>query len=80
MASFAIFRNETYLSYFEYLDKTGGFFYDRWEDAPVHTFYILTMIELSKVHRFKDTGYRQNKCYTDDPCDQFKTRQNCVFI
>jgi len=27
---FDVFRNEKYLSYFDYLDKSGGFFYERW--------------------------------------------------
>lgn len=31
------FRSESYLRFFEYLDKAGGFFYERWGDAPVCT-------------------------------------------
>ena len=27
---FDVFRNERYLSYFDFLDKSGGFFYERW--------------------------------------------------
>ena len=53
LASFSLFRNETYLNYFEYLDRVGGFYYERWGDAPVHTFYVLAMVELNRVHRFK---------------------------
>lgn len=30
MASFELFRSREYEKYFEYLDKTGGFFYERW--------------------------------------------------
>ena len=30
IADFALFRNETYLNFFNYLDKSGGFFYGRW--------------------------------------------------
>jgi len=30
MAEFSVFRNEKYLNYFNFLDKTGGFFYERW--------------------------------------------------
>ena len=57
VAEFALFRDPLYISYFEHLDRTGGFFYERWGDAPVHTFYIMSMVSLSRVYRFKDIGY-----------------------
>ena len=37
IGSLALWRSEAYLAYFEYLDKAGGFFYERWGDAPVHS-------------------------------------------
>ena len=57
LASFALFRDPEYIEFFEYLEESGGFFYERWGDAPVHTFYIMAMIDLSRVHRFKNLGY-----------------------
>ena len=30
IGSFSIFRNEIYQSYFDYLDRKGGFYYERW--------------------------------------------------
>lgn len=30
MAAFSVFRNKTYLDYFDHLDQSGGFFYERW--------------------------------------------------
>jgi alpha 1,2-mannosyltransferase len=30
MAHFSVFRSESYLNYFNHLDKSGGFFYERW--------------------------------------------------
>ena len=30
MAHFSLFRSQSYLNYFNYLDKSGGFFYERW--------------------------------------------------
>lgn len=29
------FRSQPYIDYFNYLDKAGGFYYERWGDAPV---------------------------------------------
>jgi alpha 1,2-mannosyltransferase len=33
IARFSLFRNETYLSFFEHLDTAGGFYYERWGDV-----------------------------------------------
>ena len=57
LASFALWRDPQYLEFFDFLEESGGFFYERWGDAPVHTFYIMAMIELDKVHRFNNLGY-----------------------
>lgn len=35
IASMDFWRSEPYTKYFETLDNTGGFFYERWGDAPV---------------------------------------------
>jgi len=46
IASLEIWRSETYLKYFDYLDKAGGFYYERWGDAPVSPFVPLLFISL----------------------------------
>ncbi|CAM0140857.1 unnamed protein product [Umbelopsis sp. WA50703] len=51
-------RSEEYLSYFEHLDKSGGFFYERWGDAPVHSVAVALMLNESDVHFFNDIGYK----------------------
>ncbi|KAJ1676855.1 hypothetical protein EV182_007373, partial [Spiromyces aspiralis] len=30
----SLYRSEAYQSYFDFLDRSGGFFYERWGDAP----------------------------------------------
>jgi Glycolipid 2-alpha-mannosyltransferase len=37
IGSLDFYRSEAYTAYFEHLDKAGGFFYERWGDAPVHS-------------------------------------------
>lgn len=32
-----LWRGEGYSKFFEYLDSKGGFYYERWGDAPVHS-------------------------------------------
>ncbi|KAJ2722541.1 alpha 1,2-mannosyltransferase 2.4.1 [Coemansia sp. Benny D115] len=48
---------EAYQSYFEHLDKAGGFFYERWGDAPVHSLAAAMMLPKEQVHWFEDIGY-----------------------
>lgn len=30
-------RSKAYSDFFDFLDSKGGFFYERWGDAPVHS-------------------------------------------
>lgn len=53
-------RGSAYLRYFEYLDRAGGFFYERWGDAPVHSIAAAIFLNKSEVHFFDDIGYRHN--------------------
>ena len=57
VASFSLFRNSTYLSYFDYLDRKGGIYYERWGDAPIRTYYIAWMLDRKLVHMFEDVPY-----------------------
>ncbi len=52
MASFSLFRNETYLDYFNYLDKTGGFFYERWVNKNRILFFFYFVLFASKISKF----------------------------
>lgn len=50
-------RGEAYQKYFEWLDQSGGFFYERWGDAPVHSVAAMLFLDRSRVHHFNDIGY-----------------------
>jgi alpha 1,2-mannosyltransferase len=50
-------RGEAYTKYFDYLDKAGGFFYERWGDAPVHSIAAILFLDRSRLHHFDDIGY-----------------------
>ncbi|GAA5944538.1 glycosyltransferase family 15 protein [Sporobolomyces koalae] len=52
------YRSEAYRSYFRHLDESGGFFYERFGDAPVHSVAAALMLKPSEVHYFSDIGYR----------------------
>ncbi|KAL0095802.1 glycosyltransferase family 15 protein [Phycomyces blakesleeanus] len=53
-------NSKAYMDYFEALDKSGGFFYERWGDAPVHSIAAALMLKKSEVHWFYDIGYFHN--------------------
>ncbi|KAF7731667.1 hypothetical protein EC973_008837 [Apophysomyces ossiformis] len=57
------FRSKAYMDYFDYLDKSGGFYYERWGDAPVHSIAAALMLKKSEVHWFYDIGYRHDPFY-----------------
>ena len=54
----SFWRSPAYEAYFEHLDRAGGFFYERWGDAPVHSIALGLFEDKSKIHWFKDIGYR----------------------
>ncbi|KAI8378256.1 nucleotide-diphospho-sugar transferase [Choanephora cucurbitarum] len=60
IGSLAFLKSQAYLDFFNYLDKSGGFFYERWGDAPVHSIAAALMLKKSEVHFFYDIGYYHN--------------------
>lgn len=57
IADFSLFRNPVYEQFFEHLEAQGGFFYERWGDAPVHTLAVSMLLEPSEVWFIDDLGY-----------------------
>ncbi|KAJ1724402.1 alpha-1,2-mannosyltransferase ktr1 [Coemansia biformis] len=53
----SFYRSAAYESYFQHLDRAGGFFYERWGDAPVHSFAASLLLRKEQIHWFEDIGY-----------------------
>ncbi|KAI0266642.1 nucleotide-diphospho-sugar transferase [Russula aff. rugulosa BPL654] len=53
-------HSEAYSAYFEYLDKQGGFYYERWGDAPVHTIAAALLAGTDRIHFFREIGYEHH--------------------
>ncbi|KAF5391378.1 hypothetical protein D9757_001875 [Collybiopsis confluens] len=53
-----LWRSEPYMKFFEHLDKEGGFYYERWGDAPVHSIGAALFARKDQIHFFNDIGYR----------------------
>jgi alpha 1,2-mannosyltransferase len=56
IADSSLWRSERYLKYFEHLDNAGGFFYERWGDAPVHSLATAMFLRKEEVHQFHKWG------------------------
>ncbi|KAJ7699463.1 nucleotide-diphospho-sugar transferase, partial [Mycena olivaceomarginata] len=91
IADLDFWRGEVYTKFFEFLDKTGGFYYARWGDAPVHSMAAALFLPKSKIHFFNEIGYEHppnSHCPTDDTiwragmcsCDQGRTHGGSRFF
>lgn len=73
IASLDFFRGREYQDYFRYLDSKGGFYSERWGDAPVHTLAVHMLLPPEKIHHFSDIGYEHDtlwQCPGNAPMDQ----------
>ncbi|KAJ6473408.1 alpha-1,2-mannosyltransferase [Mycena vitilis] len=60
IASLEFWRSPAYTAFFEHLDATGGFYYERWGDAPVHSIAVALLLPKSKIHLFEEIGYQHD--------------------
>ncbi|EKM51000.1 glycosyltransferase family 15 protein [Phanerochaete carnosa HHB-10118-sp] len=60
IANMDLWRGEAYTKYFEYLDSTGGFYYERWGDAPVHSIAAALFARKDQIYFFEQIGYEHN--------------------
>ncbi|KAJ6438627.1 alpha-1,2 mannosyltransferase KTR1 [Purpureocillium lavendulum] len=60
VADMEFWRSQVYEDYFNHLDRAGGFFYERWGDAPVHSIALGLWEDSSKIHWYVLCGNRVN--------------------
>ncbi|RDB21751.1 Glycolipid 2-alpha-mannosyltransferase 2 [Hypsizygus marmoreus] len=60
IADMDFWRGPAYTAFFEYLDSTGGFYYERWGDAPVHSIAAAIFAKKDQIHFFDEIGYEHN--------------------
>ncbi|CDK26681.1 unnamed protein product [Kuraishia capsulata CBS 1993] len=78
IASLSFWRSDAYLKYFEYLDKAGGFFYERWGDAPVHSIAAALFLPRDQIHFFEDVGYYHVPFHNCPADEKVRLAKNCV--
>lgn len=52
------FRSKQYNDFFEMMDRSGGFWMERWGDAPIHSLAAGALLAPKDIHYFRDFGYR----------------------
>ncbi|KAL4792995.1 nucleotide-diphospho-sugar transferase [Aspergillus venezuelensis] len=50
-------RSKQYLDYFESLDQAGGFYYERWGDAPIHSIAAGLLLKKEQLHFWDEIAY-----------------------
>ncbi|KAF8648098.1 hypothetical protein AX16_006407 [Volvariella volvacea WC 439] len=60
IADMEFFRGPAYSAFFDMLDQAGGFYYQRWGDAPVHSLALALFLDKTKLHFFDDIGYQHD--------------------
>ncbi|KAF3942496.1 hypothetical protein ABW19_dt0205891 [Dactylella cylindrospora] len=78
IASLNFWRSEPYRKYFEHLDRAGGFFYERWGDAPIHSMAAALFLGTQEVHHFADMGYKHNPFGRCPQPDEFHKYGKCM--
>jgi len=58
IARLDFFRSKEYEEFFQMMDRSGGFWMERWGDAPIHSLGAGALLAPSQVHYFRDIGYR----------------------
>ncbi len=71
-------RGEAYSKYFDYLDKAGGFFYERWGDAPVHSIAAALFLPRDQIHYFNDVGYYHVPFHNCPIDDKLRLERKCM--
>ncbi|KIK57814.1 glycosyltransferase family 15 protein [Collybiopsis luxurians FD-317 M1] len=60
IADMEFWRSEAYTAFFDYLELKGGFYYERWGDAPVHSIAAALFARRDQIHFFRDIGYKHD--------------------
>lgn len=69
-------RDSIYTQFFNFLDSSGGFFYERWGDAPVHSIAASLFLDRDEIHLFDDIGYTHPP-FTHCPLNPYGRNLTC---
>jgi alpha 1,2-mannosyltransferase len=70
-------RSKAYMDYFEALDRQGGFFYERWGDAPVHSIAAGLLLNKEQIHFWDEIAYYHMPFTHCPPDEQLRKDLRC---
>lgn len=71
------FRSDRYRRFFEFLDSKGGFYYERWGDAPVHSIGAALLLKRDEIIHFDELGYHHAPFSTCPKAYYLRLQQRC---
>ena len=77
IANLNFFRDPIYEGYFQALDETGNFFYERWGDAPIHSIAVSYLLKPDQIKYFDNTGYYHGRIGNCPREKQSRNELNC---
>ncbi|CAH2353070.1 probable mannosyltransferase Yur1p [[Candida] railenensis] len=78
IANLNFFRSEAYQAFFDHLDQAGGFYYERWGDAPVHSIALALLADRDSIHHFDDIGYYHPPMLSCPVSAEVKMQKRCI--
>ncbi|TYJ59211.1 hypothetical protein B9479_000200 [Cryptococcus floricola] len=76
IADLNFWRSPAYTEFFDFLDRKGGFYYERWGDAPIHSIAAALFAKKEQIHFFDDIGYKHEP-FTHCPQGDAHTKGSC---
>lgn len=70
IAKTSFFQSEAYQTYFKFMDKQNGIFYESWSDAVIQSLGTGLFLKKDQIHIWKDIGYKFNWFYTFCPKEE----------
>jgi hypothetical protein len=58
VGNLSFFKNNQYMSYYNYIDNTGNIYYKRWGDAPIRWFGVNMFLKDENILCIKDIAYQ----------------------
>lgn len=71
------FRSDRYKRFFDFLDSKGGFYYERWGDAPVHSIAVSLLLNRDEIIHFDELGYYHAPFSTCPSSYYLRLQQRC---
>ncbi|QLL33769.1 hypothetical protein HG536_0F00940 [Torulaspora globosa] len=71
------FRSDRYKRFFDFLDSKGGFHYERWGDAPVHSIAVSLLLNRDEIIHFDELGYFHAPFSTCPTSYYLRLQQRC---